>query len=179
MHVSNFQADLQKGKIGEKIALDVLQGTTENYAFEDVSDLKEYHHKGDIMVLRDGELECFIDVKDDGVLHKSRNILCEDKVYYRKQKQMKDGFMHYDYNYLAIVSQPEKKIYIIDMKKLKKHYKEGLKRELHYSWQYSICYFVPLEKAYKYNMVVAEIDYDEDNSCCYPLSVNKYYSYLH
>ena len=180
MHTSNFKADLLKSKEAEKIALDVLTHTTEDKCFNDVADIQEFWHKGDILVFdRNREFDCFIDVKDDSRIADTHNILCEERVYYRKQKKFKQGFMYSEYDYLDIVSKKESKIYIIDFKKLQKHYKEGKSMCLQYSWQYSDIFLYPLEKAYKYNMVVAEIDYEKGGSCYYPLSCKKYYSYLH
>ena len=131
---------------------------------------------GDIIAKKDDGEYWYIDVKDDSRIADTHNILCEDKVYYRKQAEFKDGFMHSGYNFLAIVSQPEKKIYIVNFDKLRKHYKEGERREMHYSWQYSVCYLFPLKLAYKYNMIEAEIEYDNEGSTeYYPLTCKKYY----
>lgn len=178
MHVSDFKADLQTGKDGERIALEVLCNITENYAFQDVSDVKEMYHKGDIIAYKDDE-SYYLDVKNDSKIHATCNILCEDKIFYRRNKEMKEGFMASEYDYLVIVSQPEKKIYIINFDKLKKHYKEGRRQEMHYSWQYSICYLYPLEEAYKHNMVEAVIEYDNEESTeYYPLFCTRYISYL-
>jgi hypothetical protein len=184
MHESNFKVDLQNSKEAEKIVLSVLAKCAfEDKYFEDVSDIPDFWHYGDIVVRdRDGMFDCFIDVKDDSRIADTRNILCEERVYYTNNNQFKEGFMYSGYDYIAIVSKKEKKIYIIDFKKLQKHYKEGRSMCLSYGWQYSDIFLYPLDKAYKYNMVVAEIEYKEYKkdsiSYYYPLSIKKYDSYL-
>lgn len=179
--VSDFKRDLLKSKKSEKIALDVLAflgdlDTTGDYAIENVADIEEYWHLGDLLITdRDG-LEVFVDVKDDSRIADTRNILCEDKVYYRNTKKKADGFMYSGYNYLAVVSQPEKKIYIIDFAKLQKEYKKGRFIILNYTWQYSEIFLYPLDTAIKKGMIMAEIEYEGDSKEYYPISCKKYYN---
>lgn len=108
------------------MALKHLRKLSTEYKFEDVSDLVEYRHKGDIKAtcLATGQ-EIFIDVKDDSVIGSSRNVLCEEENFWKETGIYTDGFMYSDYDYLAIVSQPERKIYVIDFKILKGIYRRG------------------------------------------------------
>lgn len=182
MHESNFKVDLKNSKEAEKIVLQILaKCALFEYKFEDVADIPEFWHYGDIVAYdRDGMFDCFIDVKDDSRIADTHNILCEESVYYTNSNQFKEGFMYSEYDYIAIVSKKEKKIYIIDFKELQKHYKEGRSMRLSYSWQYSDVFLYPLTKAYKFNIVVAEIEYKEYKkdsiSYYYPLSIKKYYN---
>lgn len=175
MKKSNFQKDLREAREAEIIAREVLSKTTEDYRFYDVSNMKKFRHRGDIVSrnLKD-DSPCFIDVKDDSVIHHTRNILCEDRVSYNGRVQ--DGFMRYDYDYLCIVSQPEKRMYLVDFDVLKKHYKQGRYLLQAYDWQYSHTYLFPLRKARKLNALVAEIDYSVSDGCYEPVGIRDYRS---
>ena len=190
--VSNFFKDLKKGKKGERIAKDVLECMTENYTFRDVSEEEEYRHLGDIEIKYSYDsyrekfnvkpdylpmpqelfdlynLSYFIDVKDDSRIGDTGNILCEEKVYYKKNGIVKDGFMYNLYDYLAIVNEKDKMIYILDFHLLQKVYKQGRKMRLYYSDQYSDVYLYSLDKAKDNGILMAVIGYEEDRGYYYP-----------
>ena len=66
-----------------------------------------------------------IEVKNDSVIHATGNVLCEEEVFYKEYGYYRDGFMYNDYEIYCVVSEPSRKIYVMDFKVLKEHYKEG------------------------------------------------------
>ena len=159
--VSTFFEDLAEARVYEALVLEVLRNYKSNdYVFEDVTKDSEYYHKGDIVAYDTNTLEeKYIDVKNDSVMHKSHNILCEDKVFYKESNCYKKGFMYSDYDYIAFVSEPEKKIYMLDFALLKKHYKLGKFIRVYHGEQDTLGYLLPLKKAELLGIIKAEINY--------------------
>lgn len=85
-----------------------------------------------------------IEVKNDEVIYKTGNVLCEEEVYYKDADYFKDGYMYSDYEVYCVVSEPERKIYIIDFKVLKSIYKKGENKIINHYAQYSDVYLVPI-----------------------------------
>lgn len=172
--VSNFYSDMAKAKKGEQIVLNVLQHTTDEYVFDDVSNLVDYRYRGDIRALDEcwGLDEYCLDVKMDSCIGRTGNILCEEKVYFYDAGWAK-GNMQSDYDALAIISVDTQKIYIIDFPKLKKHYKEGYTYYKDHGEQITYGYLFPLSKAWKYDMVKAIITYEKRKDGYYPVKVDK------
>lgn len=173
--LTNFYNDLRDAKKGEAIVLNVLKHTTEEYIFSDVSEDKKYYYKGDIKALDAcWELdEFYLDVKMDGRIAETGNILCEHKVYYKDKGAYGKGNMQSDYDYLAIISVDTKKIFIIDFAKLKKHYKEGRSYYKDHGEQITYGTLFPMSKAWKYNMVEAVIDYEKRNGGYFPVKIER------
>jgi hypothetical protein len=123
--VKGFYEDLKKAKKGEQIVLEVLRNANTEYDFDDVSNDKEYWHRGDIECWDDTWLcSYYIDVKDDGCVSSTGNILAEHRVWY-KGSGWKEGFMQSaTYDYVAYLSQPDNKIYLLDFEAWKKQYKK-------------------------------------------------------
>lgn len=158
--MSQFQNDLEKAKTAEQIALQLLQSKNGNYRFEDISNNKEYYYKGDIKAtcLTTGQ-EYYIDVKDDSRIAETRNILCEEENYWKDTGIYTDGFMHYDYDYLAIVSQSTKEVYIIDFKVLKRIYKSGQAQVKQHYENDSYYYILPLSAVKRNNGLLHILTY--------------------
>lgn len=161
--VRGFYNDRQKAKNGEHIVLEVLRNATKDYEFDDVSDDAAYFHKGDI-VIHDSIWSCdyYIDVKDDGCISSTGNLLAEHRVWY-KDSGWKEGFMqNSDYDYVAYLSQPDKKIYILDFPLWKKYYKKYFKKHIfipHEGEQTTDGFLMPLWQARELGVVIAEINY--------------------
>ena len=166
--VTNFYKDLKKAKVGEAITLDVLRNSTLDYDFNDVSEEEEYRYLGDIEAVNDWNERKYLDVKMDSRIAETGNILCEYKVYFKDTGTYAKGNMQSNYDYLAIISVEAKKIWIIDFPLLKKHYKEGKPYTKDHGEQITYGTLFSLNKARKYNMVVAEITYNEDH---YPIEI--------
>ena len=157
--VSNFYNDLAKGHIAEEIVKNVFENLTSEYSFELVNLERQYFHKGDIKAIgKDGRVR-FLEVKNDTRIADTQNVLCEEEVYFKKHDCYQDGFMYNDYEIFCIVSQSERKIYVIDFEILKKIYRKGEFKTIHHPEQYSDCYLVPLSLIKKCGGLIAAIDY--------------------
>ena len=161
--VSNFYSDMKKAKVGEHIVLDVLGhcDSSNRYEFKDVSEDRRYFYKGDIEALDtcSGE-KIYLDVKMDSRIAETGNILCEEEIYF-EDTGYKPGNMSSDYDYLAIISTQAKRIYIIDFKLLKEHYKEGKDYVKNHGEQTTYGKLFPLKLAQHYGMIQAVIDYED------------------
>ena len=142
--LANFKADLAKGHRAEQIVIDTFTSLTKDYSFQDVSNDFMCYHKGDVLVTAPGKEPVFIEVKNDEVIHKTQNVLCEEGVYFKDADYYKEGYMQSDYEIYCVVSEPERKIYIIDFKVLKKIYRRGEYKMINHPQQYSDVYLVPI-----------------------------------
>ena len=157
--VENWERDLAKGRRGERIVLNALSAHYTNYTFEDVADKREYFKYGDIRAIsNDGSFFMF-EVKNDEVIATSRNVLCEELVAYKDTGEIKDGFMYNYYQYYCIVSEPERKIYILDFKVLKKLYKQGQYKEFPHKDQTTYGYLLPLKQIERNDGILTILEY--------------------
>ena len=139
---TQFYKDLEAAKPAEQLVLQLLSST--GYDVEDVSDDREYFNKGDIkLTLPDGRV-FFIDVKDDSRIAETGNVLCEYEIYYKENDYYGKGDMKKDYDILAVVSQEEHKVYLIDFPLLKAKYKQGEHKVIRHYAQDTYCYLVQL-----------------------------------
>lgn len=175
--VKGFYEDLAIAKKGERIVLEVLQNfNNDAYEFTDVSNEKEYWHRGDIECYDDDWLcSYYIDVKDDSCISYTGNLLAEHRVWY-KGSGWKEGFMqNATYDYVAYLSQADKKIYMLDFEAWKKQYRKVFKKHInipHGGNQTTDAFLMPLNDARKLGIVVAEIDYEERKGKYYPIKTD-------
>ncbi len=160
--VKQFYEDLVAAKEAERLVemyFRLLADQT--YDFRNVSEDPDYYYKGDLLALDSTGREIGIEIKDDSRIAETGNILCEESVYYIDSGYEGKGNMSCDYDIYCIVSKTEKKIYILDFKKLRKIYKVfGIAKEIPHSDQITYCFLVPLWVAKKQGCFVAEIDYN-------------------
>lgn len=142
--LANFKADLAKGHKAEQIVKDVFTSLTDKYEFTDVSNIPQFYNKGDLLATAADGRQIMIEVKNDEVIYKTGNVLCEEEVYYKDADYFKDGYMYSDYEIYCVVSEPERKIYIIDFKILKSIYSKGENKIINHYAQYSDVYLVPI-----------------------------------
>ena len=142
--LANFKADLAKGHKAEQIVKDVFTSLTDKYEFTDVSNIPQFYNKGDLLATAADGRQIMIEVKNDEVIYKTGNVLCEEEVYYKDADYFKDGYMYSDYEIYCVVSEPERKIYIIDFKILKSIYRKGENKIINHYAQYSDVYLVPI-----------------------------------
>lgn len=161
--LDNFQRDLAKGKVGERIVKEVFTALTDDFTFEDVSNEACFYYRGDIKAIdkKTGK-EYFIEVKNDSRIGDTKNILCEEEVYYKQYDYFGRGNMDGDSDIFTIVSQPEEKIYVIDFKVLKKNYRLGQFRKLEHPQQFSYVYLLPLSTIKRLGGLIATIDYSKE-----------------
>ena len=154
-----FREDLANAKHAEELVREVFTSLTNKYSFLDVSEDKQYYYKGDIKAVSvsNNNDEVFIEVKCDSRIGETGNILCEEEVYYKDNDYYGKGNMKADYDVYCVVSESERKIYVLDFKKLKEIYKMGEYRSIEHPAQITYCYLLPLGLAKK--AMIEVIDY--------------------
>ena len=142
--MSQFMKDLARGQKAEQIAIEILRANVPHYNFASVTNDQYYWHKGDILGVRtDGKLTMF-EIKDDSRIADTGNVFCEEEVRYYATGKVQVGFMYNDYEILCILSQQDKKLYLIDFNKLKQIYKRGTPKTAKHATQETDGYLVPL-----------------------------------
>ena len=106
--ISEFYKDLNNAKGAEKLVQEKLTNLTTDYKFIDVSNEREYFHKGDIKAINNNGKETMIEVKDDSRIADTGNILCEESVLFYNNYQRVQGNFYSDYEVYAIVSKKER-----------------------------------------------------------------------
>jgi hypothetical protein len=160
--INNFYSDLEKGKTAEKIVLDTFSALTTNYLFDDVSNYKGFYYRGDIRAISADGREIFIEVKNDSRIADTGNVLCEEEVYYKEAGYCGIGNMDCDSDIFAVVSQKEKKIYVIDFKVLKENYRKGEYKEINHPQQITYCYLCGLYQIKAWGGLLAIVDYEAE-----------------
>ena len=143
----NFHSDLKEAKKAEQLALKVLGQGQYACAFEDVSNDPKYYYKGDIKIILPTGEEYYLEVKNDSRIAETHNILCEEEVYYKDGNYYGKGNMSGETDFYAVVSMGERKIYILDFKKLQRIYKQGIYKVIDHADQTTYCYLLALHKA--------------------------------
>lgn len=159
MFNTTFNKDLEAAHEAEQLVLDIFSSLSNDYTFELVSEDREFYYKGDIKATAADGREIFIEVKDDGVICKTKNILCEEEVYYKHNDYYGKGNMQSDYDIYVVVSRAERKIYVIDFEILKDNYQRGEYREIDHPSQTTYCYLLPLGIAKRINAVIEVVNY--------------------
>lgn len=156
--VQQFYIDLAASKGAEEIVLSTLSSLAPEYTFTDVSNIPAYYHRGDIRAIAPDGREILIEVKQDGRIAATGNVLCEDKVYYW-DGGMKDGNFHSDYEIYCVVSPQARKIVIMDFDVLRRNYKSGTYKEIPHYQQTTYCYLLSLERIKSLGGIIAVLDY--------------------
>lgn len=157
--LTNFKSDLVKGHRAEQIVKEVFSSLTDKYTFTDVSCDPQYYYKGDIMAVAADGKQTMIEVKNDGRIHETNNILCEEEVFMKEGGYFTKGNMYSDYEIFCIVSEPGRKIYVIDFKVLKEIYKKGQYKRIDHPQQFSDCYLLDVGTLKKYGGLIEIIKY--------------------
>lgn len=155
--VSNFSADLAAAKQAEQLVKEAIAAA--GYQVLDVSEDPQYYHTGDLKVMTPSG-ERFVEVKDDSRIADTKNILCEEEVFYKETNQFVKGNMYSNYDIYAVVSQSERKIYFFDFSIMKQIYKRfGTYKQIQHPEQYSNCYLLELCRAKQFGALIAKINY--------------------
>ena len=153
-----FNIDLQQGKEGEAIVAQYL--SKQGYQVEDVSDKRQDYHKGDLLITLPTGEKRYVEVKNDTVIGKTQNILCEEEVYYKDKGYFAPGFMYSNYDIYAVVSMDQQEIYFFDFSKLKEIYKRfGRYKKFNYPHQYSECFLLELCRAIQFKAFYGKVKY--------------------
>lgn len=158
--LTNFNRDLEDGREAELIALEVLKDYDSSWILEDVADVKECRYKGDIKITHKptGKVQ-YIEVKNDKRIAETQNILCEEENYIKDSNSYIKGNMSCKGDYYAIVSQSERKIYLLDYKVLRQIYKKGTYKVIPHTQQITYCYLLELCRAKQWGALLDIINY--------------------
>lgn len=156
----DFKKDLENARGAELLTLSLLESLTNDYEFFDMTQDRSWRYKGDIKAVCKATGKVIgIDVKDDSRIAETRNILCEEESYIKEYDYFIKGSMQSDYDVIAIVSQPERKIYFIDFEILKQNYKKGEFRVIRHYDQDTYCYLLAIGIIKKRGGLIATIEY--------------------
>lgn len=99
-----FLSDAAKAAQAEQLVTQILNSKTSTWSFEWVGCERECRHLGDIRAtdLVTG-YSLYLEVKDDGVISESGNVLCEYEKYFY-DSGYKPGNMFYNYEYYCVIS---------------------------------------------------------------------------
>lgn len=155
-----FNKDLAKGKAAEKVVKETFEKLTDDYTFEDVSNITSFYYKGDLVAKDKNGKEYFIEVKNDSRIADTGRVLCEEEVYYKNVDYYGAGNMEKsDSDIYIVVSEPERKMYIFDFKVLQKIYTKGEYREINHKTQTTYCYLLDLYDAKRLGALMQTINY--------------------
>ena len=159
-YTDDFNNNTEIAREAEEITIDLLYQLIPGTKFKSVHDDPSCFHLGDILS-SDGK---YYDAKDDGVIHRTGNVFCEEQKYWRNGKTG-DGWMRNgQYDYLCVLDMIKHNLYVLDFKKLKKVYKQGrfIKTDMGDNITSGYCF--PLWKCRKMGILVYETEYhyDED-----------------
>lgn len=157
--LENFYTDLQEGKDAELIALEILADQTTRYNFTWVGDLKECRYKGDILATAADGTEHYIEIKNDKDIATTGNILCEDENYIKETGRFIKGNMWNDTDYFAVLSQADRKLYILDYKVLQSIYRKGEFKVIPHRDQDTYCYLLDLARAKQWGALIYTLNY--------------------
>lgn len=157
--VSNFWDDLAQARKSEDLVREVFSSLTNDYIFIDVGSQREYFNKGDIKAVSADGREIFIEVKKDSRIADTQNLLCEEENYYYATGEWIKGNFYSDYQIYCVVSEAERKIYVMDFSILKKFYKSGKFKQIRHQEQDCYCYLCPLPEVRAWGAMIAELEY--------------------
>lgn len=142
--IRNFEKDRQAAKEAENIVLNFLTIGLPHYRFEDISESIGCLLRGDIVAYC-GDIQVYIEVKDDKRIAETKRVLVEDAVYYHSSGNLKKYESTADI--YAVVSRSENKIYFFNHEKLKKLSKFAPSRTIPHEDQTTYCNLVDLDSA--------------------------------
>lgn len=155
--LQKFYLDLEYAKTAEKIALSTFSSLAPEYKFEDVSGDRAYYHRGDILATTPQGRAICIEVKQDGCIAATGNVLCEDEVYYWDGDR-KPGNFHSDYEIYCVYSPQKQKLVVMDFDVLRRIYKQGNYKIIHHADQTTYAYLLPLSFVEEEGGIIAIID---------------------
>ena len=166
-----YMEDVNAHKPAEKIVTQVLNNLNNGYHFEWVADDERYFNKGDIKMTKENTKTRCIDVKDDheiGGKHGTGNFYVESNGWSKKYNRPKKGWINSKYDYVAVISQEDKTIWILSFRRLKEVYNKteltGGREVTSDFWDnIKYGYTIPIEKAIELDCVLAKITYDYDD----------------
>ena len=163
-----YMEDVNANRPAELIVLEVLNNLNNGYTYEDVAQKEQYYSKGDILMKKDGKKTKKIDAKNDGEVADTGNFAVEAGGYSKIYGYRKKGWIDSQYDYVAVISQQAKTIWILSFKRLKEIYKDTaltggrlVTSEFWDNVKYN--YLIPVYKAIELGVVLAKITYEYDD----------------
>lgn len=158
--LDNFKKDLEKGKAAEEIVYRVFSSLDDTHDFKMVGDNPMFYYSGDILAIdKNTGKEIFIEVKNDSRIADTNNVLCEEEVYYKKHDYYGRGNMDSDCNIYAVVSEEQRKIYVINFKVLKSNYRRGEYKVIEWPQQTTFCYLLNINDLKSYGGLINVVNY--------------------
>ena len=163
-----YMEDVNANRPAELIALEVLNNLNNGYTYVDVAQIEKYYCKGDILMKKDGKKTKKIDAKNDGEVADTGNFAVEAGGYSKIYGYRKKGWIDSQYDYVAVISQQAKTIWILSFKRLKEIYKdtaltEGRLVTSEFWDNVKYNYLIPVYKAIELGVVLAKITYEYDD----------------
>lgn len=163
-----YMEDVNANRPAELIVLEVLNNLNNGYTYVDVAQIEQYYCKGDILMKKDGKKTKKIDAKNDGEVADTGNFAVEAGGYSKIYGYRKKGWIDSQYDYVAVVSQQVKTIWILSFKRLKEIYKDtaltGGRLVTSDFWDnVKYNYLIPVYKAIELGVVLAKITYEYDD----------------
>ena len=163
-----YMEDVNANRPAELIVLEVLNNLNNGYTYEDVAKIEKYYCKGDILMKKDGKKTKKIDAKNDGEVADTGNFAVEAGGYSKIYGYRKKGWIDSQYDYVSVISQQAKTIWILSFKRLKEVYKdtaltEGRLVTSEFWDNVKYNYLIPVYKAIELGVVLAKITYEYDD----------------
>lgn len=169
----NYTEDLRHNIIVSEEAENIAKELLEKYTHQDfvsVRSEEEFFHIGDLLTM-DGK---GYDVKDDGIIHKTHNVFCETKKHWKSTGETTNGWMlNSEYDYLCILDQTDKHLYVLDFKMLKKVYLNYGRAvyNINMGDNYTDGYIIGLSSCRRLGVLVHDIKYTYDEEWeCYDIA---------
>ena len=163
-----YMEDVNANRPAALIVLEVLNNLNNGYTQEDVAQIEKYYCKGDILMKKDGKKTKKIDAKNDGEVADTGNFAVEAGGYSKIYGYRKKGWIDSQYDYVAVISQQAKTIWILSFNRLKEVYKdtaltEGRLVTSEFWDNVKYNYLIPVYKAIELGVVLAKITYEYDD----------------
>lgn len=159
-----FEKDNKEATKAELLVRDVLASLTDDYSFTHVGKQPEYFYRGDIKADDGWFDDILLEVKNDGVIYRTGNVLCEYKVFYKEDGYYGKGNMKSNYDYYLVHSAQDKIIYVFDFEVLQSIYRQGKHHVQEHETQITYAYLVNLDKIDRAGGWLYTIHYDLDES---------------
>ncbi len=156
-YTADFRHNVKVSLEAENIARELIEQLTLDNLVS-VRDEPEFFHVGDLLN-QDGQ---GYDVKDDGVIHRTKNVFCEVKKHWRSGETTDGWMLNGEYNYLCVLDRVKHNIYILDFPKLQKEYKKiGFPRYgINMGDNLTDGFVVSLKRCRKFGLMVCEGHYE-------------------
>lgn len=159
-YTEDFNKNVELAEKAENIAQEIIEQFTLDDLFN-VRNEPEFYHIGDLITQEGISYE----VKDDGRICETGNVFCEYRKHWLNGQIGKGWMYNQGTNYLCVVDQIQKKIYILDFEKLKPL------AEKFGEWRFNIWMkdnytdgrVIPLWKCKKYGALMCTLKYTVEN----------------